>query len=751
MVKDQLSPSAVEAARLAELRGYEILDTPPEAPFDDFTWLVAQLTGVPCALISLVDERRIWFKSQFGTAAGEIAREGAFCAHAIQQTEFFEVPDTRADARFRNNPLVTGPLQIRYYAGMPLTSPRGYNMGTLCLMDVVPRQLTADQRRGVVVSARQIVRQFELRRAQREIEGQHRQKELLFNAVTDGLHVLNLDGTIRTENAVAERLLGWEPGELAGRPAHATMHHHQADGAEYPVETCPIHATLRDGRTRRVANEVFWRKDGTSFPVEYVVSPIEDETGKRSGAIVAFRDVTDRQKKEDQLRLLENCLARVSDIVMITEAEPVEGPGPRIVYVNAAYEPMTGYTREETLGHTPRILQGPKTDRQELARIKQHLLRWEAFTSTVLNYKKNGEEFWNEMAVTPVADARGWYTHWVAVNRDVTARRRAEAERDRFFNLAGDLLLIAGFDGYFKRINPAFTATLGYATEELLARPYLEFVHPEDRAGALAAAEQLGRDETTLLVENRYRHKNGSWRWIAWKALSAPAAGLIYATGRDVTELKEAEAKLADFTHNLERLIVERTRELKESEQRFQQLAEVMDEVFWMQDLATGRILYASPAYEKIWQHPRAQLYASPNDWLECVHPDERERVRLAFQQEHGDLIAMDYRIMRPDGSIRWIHDRGYLVKNEAGQPIRLMGIATDITERKLMNDQLLRHQRLESLGTLSGGVAHDLNNSLAPILMGLDMLRGKYPQDREIIDTMQASGQRGADMVPQW
>jgi PAS domain S-box-containing protein len=747
---DQTVPQFPEAERLAELRRYEILDTPPEAAFDDFTWLAAQMCGAPFSVISLVDEDRIWFKSRFGTSASENLRDGALCDFAIRQSGLFEVPDTLADPRFQANPLVTGPLRIRFYAGVPLTSPLGHNIGTLCVLDQTPRQLTGEQRLALAALARQVVRQLELRRARREIEGQHRHQKLLFEAVAEGLHVLDLDGSIRAENPAAERMFGWAPGEMLGHSAHETIHHHQADGTEYPVEACPIYATLRDGQSRRVESEVFWRKDGTSFPVEYVVSPIVDEKGRRSGAMVAFRDVSGLRQKESQLRLLESCLSRVSDVVMITEAEPIEEPGPRIVYVNNAYEPMTGYTRSETLGRTPRLLHGPKTDRQELARVKQHLLRWEAFTATLLNYKKNGEEFWNEMVVAPVANSAGWFTHWVAINRDVTARRRAEEARDRFFNLAGDLLLIAGFDGYFKRINPAFTATLGYSPEELLSHPYLDFIHPDDRVEALAAVEQLGRGETTVCMENRYRHQDGSWRWIAWKAQSAPATGLIYCTGRDSTELKLAEAKLADFTRNLERLVAERTRELNESEQRFQQLADVMDEVFWMQDLATGRVLYASPAYEKIWQQPCAWLYANPDNWLDAVHPEDREGVRLAFQQNTGETISVDFRIVRPDGSSRWIHDRGYVVKNAAGQAYRMMGIAADITERKLMNEQMLRHQRLESLGTLSGGVAHDLNNALAPIFMGLDMLRAKYPADRDVIDTMMASGQRGAEMVRQ-
>jgi PAS domain S-box-containing protein len=131
-----------------------------------------------------------------------------------------------------------------------------------------------------------------------------------------------------------------------------------------------------------------------------------------------------------KLRLLATAVERLNDIVLITEAEPVGAPGPRIVFVNDAFERRTGYTRDEAIGQTPRILQGPNTQRDQLDRIRAALEKWEPVRAELINYTKAGEEFWLELDIVPVADEKGWYTHWIAIERDVTERKLAEAARE---------------------------------------------------------------------------------------------------------------------------------------------------------------------------------------------------------------------------------------------------------------------------------------------------------------------------------
>lgn len=186
-----------EKKRLNVLWQYEVLDTVPEVLFDDLTELAARICEAPIALISLVDEKRQWFKSKVGTTVNETSRDISFCAHAIKQSALFVVPDATKDKRFADNPLVISDPKIRFYAGAPLITPDGYALGTLCIIDKVPRELRPDQRQALVILARHVVSQLELRRRSRDLTNVRTEHEKTRSEVE----------RLRTELAEARRLL----------------------------------------------------------------------------------------------------------------------------------------------------------------------------------------------------------------------------------------------------------------------------------------------------------------------------------------------------------------------------------------------------------------------------------------------------------------------------------------------------------------------------------------------------------------
>jgi GAF domain-containing protein len=153
-----------DAARVAALQKYAILDTEPEQAFDDLTLLASYICKTPIALISLVDEDRQWFKSKVGISVSQTSREIALCSIAIQQSDVMVVPDTLKDERFRNNPLVVSEPRIRFYAGAPLITEEGYALGTLCVVDQTPRDLSADQKEALQALSRLVLAQMEFRR-----------------------------------------------------------------------------------------------------------------------------------------------------------------------------------------------------------------------------------------------------------------------------------------------------------------------------------------------------------------------------------------------------------------------------------------------------------------------------------------------------------------------------------------------------------------------------------------------------------
>ncbi len=223
-----------------------------------------------------------------------------------------------------------------------------------------------------------------------------------------------------------------------------------------------------------------------------------------------------------------------------------------------------------------------------------------------------------------------------------------------------------------------------------------------------------------------------------------------------IRKLEEKTLQLEESNRALQHDIIERKAAevlLRESELRFRQLAENINEVFWLIDPAKKQMLYVSPAYEKIWGRTCEELYAKPATWMESIHRDDREGVAhaAATKQAQGHYDET-YRILRPDGTVCWIRDRAFPIKNEAGQIYRIVGTAEDITERKKLEEQFLRAQRMESIGTLAGGIAHDLNNLLSPIVMGVGLLKLTLTDEGalRVIDAIERNAYRGSDLVKQ-
>jgi PAS domain S-box-containing protein len=280
----------------------------------------------------------------------------------------------------------------------------------------------------------------------------------------------------------------------------------------------------------------------------------------------------------------------------------------------------------------------------------------------------------------------------------------------------------------------------GWRREEVIGFDWCDKFLPKSKASVRELFfSTIGTGTTPLHHENLIMTRSGETRDIAWNntTLRDAADNIIgiASIGEDVT-IRNRAGKI-----------------LRESEERFRQLAENIHEVFWIAEPSTNKVIYVSPAYEAIWGRTCASLYDARESWLSSIRQEDSERVGHAMRtkQEKGTYDE-EYRIVRPDGTERWIHDRAFPVRSANGSITRCVGVAEDITESKKLQEQFYRAQRMEAIGTLAGGIAHDLNNILAPILMAPALLRDSIRNEKEcrLLDVIEHSAQRGADVVRQ-
>ena len=300
------------------------------------------------------------------------------------------------------------------------------------------------QRTAELATANSFLRAEIVERKRTEIALRHTNDTLqaLVTASPRAIFMLDPEGNVKIWNPAAERMFGWQEADVVDRPSPISLD-------EQLDDQTTLQSSVLQGKTHSRVELRRCRKDGSEIDIIFSAAPLTDTTGQISGIVAVIADITEQKKRAEELRLLQSVVVHTNDAVIITEAEPVDAPGPRILYVNEAFTHITGYTPDEVLGKTPRILQGPKTDQAELQKVRAALSRWESVTVEVINYRKDGSEFWNEFNLVPVADAKGWYTHWVGVQRDTTARKRADeirlalerekelsALKTRFFSMA---------------------------------------------------------------------------------------------------------------------------------------------------------------------------------------------------------------------------------------------------------------------------------------------------------------------------
>ena len=735
-----------EAERLAALQRYEILDTPREPEFDDVARLAADSFDAPIGVVNLIAQGRQWFKAEVGIGVDELPLDVSICAHAILQQGIFVVPDTTKDDRFRCNPLVSGVPGLRFYAGALLETPEGLPLGTVCVLDTKSRPdgITERQRLTLEVLARQVMSQLELRRAvaQRDLEvARARRSEERLSLVLDSARdyvILTCDPErrITSFSAGAEATFGLSEAEAIGRLTDE-LFIPEDRSAGRPEEE------LVEARTSGRAADIRWhrRADGSSVFLVGSVHPLPlDEQGRERGFIKIARDETERQASEAALAASEAYLRVVLDnAVDGLYGIDVEGV---TTFCNKAFLRMLGFAREEdAVGRKLHDIihhshaDGSPYDRHDCPIYKAAESGADVHVEDELFFRLDGTSFPVEYWVRPITGG-GEIQGSVCTFVDITERKAAEealrasegrlrelnrtlerrveqaiADRDRTWNHARDLLLVVGFDGIFRAVNPAWGAILGWQAEELVGRSHLDFIHPDDQPSSEEALA-IASVKSLPAYENRCRHKDGSYRVISWVA--AAEGDMIYASGRDVTHEKERAAALRLFENIVQ-----------------SDSSPVC--AFDKEHRLTAFNQAHSDEFFRIFGHRVERGEVFPDLFPPDQSPIIRAFMDRALAGERYTVVEEfgDPNLVKPYWEVSYAP-----LRDETGRIIGAFHHARDISARlraeaelHAAQEALRQSQKMEAVGQLTGGIAHDFNNLLTGVIGSLDMMQRRMAQ----------------------
>jgi diguanylate cyclase (GGDEF)-like protein/PAS domain S-box-containing protein len=463
----------------------------------------------------------------------------------------------------------------------------------------------------------------------------------------------------------------------------------------------------------------------------------------------------------------EKCVNHLNDAIIITEAEPIDSPGPRILWANDVFYKNTGYEPSETIGKSPRFLQGPLTDKSVLKKLRTALQKWQVCKVEVLNYKKDGSTFWNEFEVTPVANEDGMYTHWIAVQRDITERKQSEEITKKAYGLlktAEKLAHIGSWEWDIAKdkftMSDEWLRMHGVTKKNLTIDELIPIAHPDD-AEAIEKnfKEALDGLRSYDLTHRIIRQDNGEERIVLAKGIvSFDKQGKPYkvlGTVQDITQHKLAEKELDKHRNHLEVLVKERTHDLTTVNERLkteivsrekielelvdkkanlEEAQRIANLKSWQLDIANGKVIWSEGLYNMYGFDPH-QTAPSDTEQHKLFTPESWSKLSTAMSKtiDTGVPYELELEIARKDGKNRWIWARGEAIRNEKGDIVNLHVVAQDITERKRAKEQLERIAHYDILTNMPNRVLlADLlnqamlqckrrNRSLAVAFMDLD------------------------------
>lgn len=682
-----------EGARLEALRSYAILDTSFEREFDNLAELAADICETPIAVITLVDEARQWFKAAYGLSIRETARAVAFCNLAIQQSTPLVVHNALEDPRFSSNPLVLGSPNIRFYACQPLVTDTGHAIGTLAVIDQIPRTLTERQHKALETLAGEVMLRLEHRKQRLDMQRLLHEKQASDIALQEQRELLEIAGRVG-------KIGGWK-ADLATRTMQWTLDAASVHDLDVTVMSFDEAVAFYPPQWRVRLLEAFRQcaKLGVGFDEEM---ELVTATGRRKWVRVigqpfvvegdiravhgAVQDIHERKTAELNFLNSQEEFRRLSDSMphIVWTAQP-DGT---VDYANRA---MADYVGLE--GPIDGAIDWPKALHPD--DVDSTVRQWRRCVATgvplKLEYRlQRASDLtyrWMSVQAQPIRDGDGRIARWYGTVTDVHDTKAQQVELAQTAGLLNATLESIA-DGFFvldtqwrfKYFNPEAERLLGKRRHDVIGQIAFDVV-PLLRESAVQASLRLSMLER-VLQQVEFRAVDEA-RWFEFRVY--PAEQGISAYFRDVTAQHEA------------------VQMLRISEERFQKISKATADAMWDWDLLTDTVWW-NEGMQTLFGYCPEELEPDARSWSSRVHPDDHDRVtrdiEAVIQAAAAEYWSSEYRFRRKDGSYAEIMDRGFVIRDDQGRAIRMVGGMTDQTERKAaeraaQREVELRHQIL--------------------------------------------------------
>ncbi len=656
-----------DPARLDALVRSELMDSEPEEVFDRLTRLATKLLGTPVATMTLVDDRRQFFKSSVGTDVNETPLSHSLCKHVVTDGAPLVVTDARNDPRMKDNGAVED-LDVIAYCGVPLTDAEGQTLGSFCAIEHKPREWTEIEIEILTELAHNIMTELDLRAANRALIAREKETRAIIESAHDAFIAVDSDHLIVDWNPAAELLFGWRAGEVIGTyvsdsilPDLKTgygLERHASGAADMPSLPVEVAARHRNGR---------------DLPVEVSVARVETPDGPRYNALI--RDIAERRAAQLQREQLARVVESTRDAVITVDVDGI------ITSWNSGAERLYGYPADQMVG-MPQAGPAGAAQESDVNELMPRLMAGEHVIERARPRRhRNGSRIYVDLSAAPLRDEDGTVIGATSIARDVTDQHRLEVDLERSearfrdtFDEAPIGVALVGPNGRWLEVNRAMCEILGYREAELLERSFQDLTHPDDLDADLNNHSRILTGEIqTYQMEKRYFHKRGHTIWVKLS----------------VSLVRDEHGTPLHFVSHVEDITRAKATEsaLREGRRLLDESQSVAGVGSWAWNLENGEAAWSTQMYLLHSVSPLAEAPSLQGGFLDLVHPDDRQRVRDTIFEIVGKRqpFVDEYRVALAGGRTRTLSVRGdYLAADPVlGLPPRIAGTAQDVTAER--------------------------------------------------------------------